>query len=57
MTHQLKHSFSLDLVQEFGTVFLKSIRVLPKHKFKTSLQQLLLKRPLITPSLTRSNIF
>ena len=36
MTHQLKHSISLDLMQEFGTVFLKSIRVLPKHKFFTT---------------------
>ena len=35
----------------------KNIRVLTKHKFETSLHQLLLKQPLLIPSLTRSNIF
>ena len=53
MTHQLKYSFSLDLVPEFGSVFFNSIRVLPKHKFKTSLKQLLLKQPLLTPSVKK----
>ena len=53
MTHQLKYSFSLDLVPEFGSVFFNSIRVLPKHKFKTSLKQFVLKQPLLTPSVKK----
>ena len=55
-TNQLKHLF-FRFGAKFGTVFLKSIQVLPKHNFKNSLHQLLLKQPLLTPSLARSNIF